>query len=93
MSLSKDDITHVANLAHLEVSEDEKDAYLGQLQSIFGHMETLNSIDLSDVKPTTHSIDVATPLRDDVVVVQDDLFLAQNAPDWDGQGFRVPKIR
>jgi aspartyl-tRNA(Asn)/glutamyl-tRNA(Gln) amidotransferase subunit C len=93
MSLSKDDITHISNLAHLEVSESEKDSYLEQLQSIFGHIDTLNSLNLDNVEPTTHSIDVDTPLRDDVVVEQGDLLLEKNAPDWDGQGFRVPKIR
>lgn len=51
MSISKKDVEHVAKLARIELQEDEKEKFAGELSSILGFVETLNKIDTSGLTP------------------------------------------
>ena len=92
MSLELSELERVIRLAHLEIDEDRKIAYLAQIQKKLDYMEQLNKLDLSSVKPSAHAHVQETVLREDVVVPQGDLLLEMNAPVWEEGAFRVPRI-
>ncbi len=92
MSLTKAEVEHVARLARLELSEDEKEEFTGQLNDILAFVEKLNTLDTSNIEPTAHALPVANVFRPDEVVpsLAPELALA-NAPDRIGDFFKVPK--
>jgi len=84
-------VLHVARLARLRLSEEEIERMTGELSSILGHIETISSVNLDGVQPTSHVVGLENVLRADEPrpSLARDLVLEQ-APDTDGQGFRVP---
>lgn len=92
MTFSQSDLDHIIQLAHLDVSLELKEKFLPQIQSILTHMESINQFDLSQVPPAATAFSVDMVLRDDVVVPQPDLRLAENAPLWADHAFVVPRI-
>lgn len=92
MSLRKEDLERSAQLAYLTISEEEIDRFLPQFNTVLGFMKSLDDFDLSNVEPTSTVLDGETPLREDVVVDQPDLLLEKNAPVFEDQCFKVPKI-
>ena len=92
MSIEKKDLDRVAQLAHIHITEEEKELFLPQFQHVLGFMKSLDEFDLSDVEPTSTVIEGDTPLREDVVVAQPDLLLEENAPLFEDNCFKVPKI-
>ena len=83
----------VAQLARLELSEDEVEAITGQLDEILGYVAKLNEIDTKDVAPTTHALAIHNAFRDDVVqpsLPQDEALA--NGPRQNGEAFVVPRI-
>ncbi|MFC1753726.1 Asp-tRNA(Asn)/Glu-tRNA(Gln) amidotransferase subunit GatC [Thermoproteota archaeon] len=92
MTLTLNDLDHVLELAHLEIPKQEEESYLAQIQTILEHMENLKKVDLTHIPPTSYTSRQPTLLRQDKVKKQDDLFLEENAPDWEDHCFRVPKI-
>ena len=89
--LDRDQVLHVARLARLRLSDAEVATIAGELSSILGHIEKLSELDLDGVTPTTHVVDVGNALRADEPrpSLPRDVVLEQ-APDSDGEGFRVP---
>ena len=65
MKLSRAEIEHVAWLARLELSEEEKKRLTGHLNQIMVHFEELQKLDTTDVEPTSHSIPVENVFRED----------------------------
>ncbi len=92
MSLSMNDLDYVIELAHLDIAFQDKETYLGQLQTILGHMDNLNRMDLSGLQPTCYGEIEAPFYREDVVVSHSDLSLETNAPRWEDGCFHVPKM-
>ncbi|HTN44500.1 MAG TPA: Asp-tRNA(Asn)/Glu-tRNA(Gln) amidotransferase subunit GatC [Nitrospiria bacterium] len=93
MKLSKEEVEHVAKLARLAVSEEEKEAFSRQLSEILTYIGKLNELDTSKVEPTSHVLDLSNVLRDDVIrksLAPEDVLA--NAPDRVNNFFRVPKI-
>jgi aspartyl-tRNA(Asn)/glutamyl-tRNA(Gln) amidotransferase subunit C len=86
-------VEHVARLARLELSPEEKERMRGQLDAILGYIEQLRRIDTRDVPPTAHVLPLANVMREDEVrpSYPVDAMLA-NAPDADQAAFRVPRI-
>lgn len=87
------DIEHVARLARLELSENEKARLREQLGAILEHAAKVGEVAADDVPATASAIETANVLRDDVP----DPSLAReaalsNAPDRAGDRFRVPRI-
>lgn len=93
MKISKDVVLHVAQLARLEFKEEELDKFAEQLGNIIGYVEKLSELDTSRVEPTSHALDLSTPLREDVVnpwLSSDEAL--ENAPLREGEFFAVPKF-
>jgi aspartyl-tRNA(Asn)/glutamyl-tRNA(Gln) amidotransferase subunit C len=86
-------VEHVANLARLELSGEEKERMEDQLGKILEYIGLLDELDLSDVLPTSHVIDVHNVFREDEVKesLPVDKGLA-NAPEKAGTTFKVPRI-
>ena len=91
MAITRDEVLHVARLARLELSEDEVSRLQEQLSAILEAVGKVAELDLADVEPTAHPLDVANVWADDEPrpCLPVDEALA-NAPDRDGALFRVP---
>jgi aspartyl-tRNA(Asn)/glutamyl-tRNA(Gln) amidotransferase subunit C len=91
MAITKDDVLHVAALARLELTEDEITRLEVQLNDILAAVGKVSELDLSDVPPTSHPLDVVNAFRPDeprASLPLEDVFA--NAPQRDGDFFRVP---
>ncbi|MGB2692209.1 MAG: Asp-tRNA(Asn)/Glu-tRNA(Gln) amidotransferase subunit GatC [Thermodesulfobacteriota bacterium] len=93
MKISKDDVIKVAELARLEVTQEETEIFTDQLGNILEYIEKLNELDTNNVEPTSHVLDISTPLREDKVVnwltIEEVL---QNAPESEDDFFVVPQV-
>jgi aspartyl-tRNA(Asn)/glutamyl-tRNA(Gln) amidotransferase subunit C len=87
------DIEHVAKLARLELTADETARLRTQLGQILEHAARVGEVAAADVEPTASPIPRANVYRDDVpepsLPVDEAL---RNAPERDGDRFRVPRI-
>jgi aspartyl-tRNA(Asn)/glutamyl-tRNA(Gln) amidotransferase subunit C len=93
MSITREDVDYVANLARLQLSPEETESLVSDMNQILEHMETLEEVDTSDVEPLEHVIDLEYRLRDDKAekpLPHEDAL--KNAPDADSDYFRVPKV-
>jgi aspartyl-tRNA(Asn)/glutamyl-tRNA(Gln) amidotransferase subunit C len=87
------DIDHVALLARLRLSDEEKNLFSGQLGDILKYIDKLNELDTSKVEPTAHILPVKNVFREDKPrpSLPRDEVLA-NAPDAADGFYRVPRI-
>lgn len=93
MAISDNDIKYVANLARLNLSEKESEKLIVDLQSIISYVDKLNELDVSNVEPMNHVMDVENVFREDKVEKSYDREeILKNAPETDSGCFRVPKI-
>jgi aspartyl-tRNA(Asn)/glutamyl-tRNA(Gln) amidotransferase subunit C len=92
MAVGEKEVRHVAQLARLEVDDGEVAALVEHFNTILGYFERLKEVDTSSVADVLDNAEV-TPWRDDEVRIWEnrDEALAQ-APDRDGDYFRVPQI-
>lgn len=93
MKITQELVDQVARLARLDLSEEETARMQSQLGDILGYIGLLDELDLSDVPPTSHVIDMVNVMRDDEVKpslpVEKGL---ANAPAKEGTMFKVPRI-
>jgi aspartyl-tRNA(Asn)/glutamyl-tRNA(Gln) amidotransferase subunit C len=91
MAITRDEVLHVARLARLELSDDEVERFQEQLNAILEAVGKVAELDLSDVEPTAHPLDLVNVWAEDEPrpCLPVDEALA-NAPDRDGDLFRVP---
>jgi aspartyl-tRNA(Asn)/glutamyl-tRNA(Gln) amidotransferase subunit C len=91
MAIEREQILHVAHLARLELREDELERLGGQLNDILAAVSKVSELDLEDVPPTSHPLDLANVWAEDEPrpSLPTDEALA-NAPARDGDYFRVP---
>jgi len=93
MSLSEHDVRHVAMLARLALTDDEVEAMRTDLNSILGHIDDIQRLDLSDVPPMAHAIKVVNVTRPDVVTPSFPQHVAVlNAPQSENGAFVIPQI-
>jgi len=93
MKISKDDVIKVSELARVEVKEEELDKFTEQLGNILEYIEQLNELDTNNVEPTSHVLDISTPLREDKVVEWLNIEeVLQNAPESEDDFFVVPQV-
>lgn len=94
MSVSKEDVHYVANLARLQLKDDEAEGLKEDMNKILGYIETLNELDTTDVEPLEHVTEItSTTFRKDEArepLSHDDAL--KNAPDADSDYFRVPRV-
>jgi aspartyl-tRNA(Asn)/glutamyl-tRNA(Gln) amidotransferase subunit C len=89
--IDREQVLHVARLARLKLTEDEVARMPGELSTILEHIETMTELDLDDVEPTSHVVELQNVLRQDVPrpSLPRERALEQ-APDAAEGGFRVP---
>jgi aspartyl-tRNA(Asn)/glutamyl-tRNA(Gln) amidotransferase subunit C len=93
MALTVDEVNHIADLARLKLSDEEKESYREQLSEILDFASLLQNLDTSEIPPTARVIQPPGTLRPDVPrpgLELEDLLL--NAPDTEDGQFRVPPV-
>jgi aspartyl-tRNA(Asn)/glutamyl-tRNA(Gln) amidotransferase subunit C len=89
----KIDVDHVAKLARLGLTEEEKKLFGGQLSSILDYAAILQKLDTTNVLPTSHAIPMENVLREDKVIpCQNVKPILANGPEVTDHMFKVPKI-
>ncbi|HPE03393.1 MAG TPA: Asp-tRNA(Asn)/Glu-tRNA(Gln) amidotransferase subunit GatC [Thauera sp.] len=93
MSLSNDQVGHIARLARIAVSASELEATRDKLNGIFGLIEQMQAVDTSGVEPMSHPQELATRLRPDLVTEADRREAFQKvAPQTEAGLYLVPKV-
>lgn len=89
--IDREQVLHVARLARLELSEAEIEKMSSELSSILDHIETISELDLENVEPTSHVVEVENVLRaDEPRESWPRERILELAPDPADGGFRVP---
>jgi len=91
--ISKEDVIHVARLARLALTDAELETMREQLNAILAHIDALTAVDTAGVEPTSHAVPQFNVMREDeprpCFPVEE---MLANAPDREGDFFRVPRI-
>jgi len=93
MAIDREQVQKVAHLARLALTPAEEEQFTTQLSSILDYFEQLAELDTTDVAPMTRAIEVSNVTRPDRLqpTLEREAFL-QEAPEQDGEFFRVPQI-
>ncbi len=93
MPIDRQAVDHVARLARLDLSEEERERMQAELTAILEHAEKIQELDLDRIEPTSHSIPLRNVTRPDEVTpsLPAEVALA-NAPRVEDGRFRVPRI-
>ncbi|MWC30689.1 Asp-tRNA(Asn)/Glu-tRNA(Gln) amidotransferase subunit GatC [Paenibacillus sp. MMS18-CY102] len=93
MSITTNDVDHVAKLARLSLTDEERATFTGQLNAILKYAEKLNELNTDDVEPTSHVLPLANVMRADEERPSVPLETAlRNAPDEEDGQFKVPAV-
>ena len=93
MRLTSQEIDHIALLARLDLSSDERERAATELSQILEHFEQLAQLDTQNIEPTSHVIPVVNVLREDVVRAGLPIeAVLQNAPEHAANQFQVPRV-
>ena len=105
MKVTEKDVAYVADLANLELTDQERQGMLKDLNSILDYIHRLNELDTSDVPPMAQisakfgrsdvksGDEIVAALREDVPVpCLPHTEVVKNAPETDGDFFKVPKV-
>ena len=93
MSVSPEQVRHIAKLARIAMSDEELERLLPELNNILGWVEQLGEVNTDGIEPLTAVIDQKLRLREDAITdgdVRDDVLA--NAPDAQHGFFAVPKV-
>jgi aspartyl-tRNA(Asn)/glutamyl-tRNA(Gln) amidotransferase subunit C len=91
MAITREEVLHVARLARLELSEEDVERFREQLSAILDAVSKVSELDLSDVPPTAHPLEIANAWAEDEphgCLPVADAFA--NAPDREDGFFRTP---
>ena len=93
MQVSKEEIMHIANLAYLNLKEDEIDTYILHLQDILNFANIVNNAPVENLDVTIGSYEAKNVFRkDEVKIFEDNEGLLQNAIDKEQNMFKIPKV-
>ncbi len=93
MSLTLKEVEHIAKLARLQLTDEQKEKYRGQLSTILDHIAKLQELDTKDVPPTTGGSLTEMLLRaDEALPSLSTEALFANAPEKEGDQFKVPPV-
>ena len=93
MQVSKEELLHIANLASLEIKEDEIQKYLDNLQDILDFADVVNNAPVDNLDITIGANDEKNVFRkDEVKVFEDNESLLQNAVSKEQNMFKIPKV-
>jgi aspartyl-tRNA(Asn)/glutamyl-tRNA(Gln) amidotransferase subunit C len=89
--IERDEVLHVARLAHLALSDEEIEPMAQELSAVLDHIAKIGELDLDDVAPTSHVVELTGALRSDEPrpSLPREVALEQ-APAVEGDGFLVP---
>jgi aspartyl-tRNA(Asn)/glutamyl-tRNA(Gln) amidotransferase subunit C len=93
MAISRDEVLHVARLARLALTDAEVGRLTNELGAILDAVSIVGELDLADVPPTSHPLDLVNVWDEDeprASLSLDEVFA--NAPERDGDLFRVPPV-
>ena len=91
MAITREEVLHVAKLASLELTDDEVERLTGELSAILEAVSKVSELDLSDVPPTSHPLELVNAWAEDEPrpsLPLDEVFA--NAPAREGDLFKVP---
>ncbi len=93
MSITRDEVAHLAMLSRLALTDDELERFAGQLDVIISAVARVQEVAAAGIPPMTHAADLANVFREDIVVppLGAEVALAQ-APAAELGRFRVPRI-
>jgi len=93
MKLSKQEVEHIATLARLRLTEEEKEKYSGQLSGILDYVEKLSAVDTSNIEPTSQVTGLTNITRGDEVIdsnISEELVAC--APSQANDLINIPKV-
>lgn len=92
MEITKETVEYVASLAHLTITEEEKEHVAKKLEQILDYMAVMNELDTTGIEPMSHVLELKNVFRQDVVVNGDNRDqILKNAPKSKDGSFVVPK--
>ncbi|HET8561958.1 MAG TPA: Asp-tRNA(Asn)/Glu-tRNA(Gln) amidotransferase subunit GatC [Marmoricola sp.] len=92
-AVSREEVAHLADLARIELSDEELDHLAPQLAVILDSVASINEVAAGDIPPTSHPLPLTNVFRDDVVrpgLTADEAL--SGAPEQEQQRFKVPRI-
>jgi len=93
MSISPEEVLKIANLAHLQIKQDEVEQYATDLSNIINLVEQMNAVDTKDILPMAHPLDATQRLREDKVTEENQRDKFQTiAPSAEKGLYLVPKV-
>ncbi|MFQ3573341.1 MAG: Asp-tRNA(Asn)/Glu-tRNA(Gln) amidotransferase subunit GatC [Thermodesulfovibrionales bacterium] len=93
MKVTAKDVDHIAKLSRLELSSEEKETMMTQLNNILLYIDKLNELNTEGIEPTSHVVDISNVFQEDIPSRSLDIESAlSNAPDRLNSYFRVPRI-
>jgi aspartyl-tRNA(Asn)/glutamyl-tRNA(Gln) amidotransferase subunit C len=93
MHISRETVLYIAKLARLRLADGEVERMQRDLDAILGYVDSLGRLDTTGVPPTTHVLEIATPLRrDEVAGVLPVSEVVRNAPEHTESAMVVPKV-
>lgn len=93
MSITRDEVAHLARLSRLALSDAELDHFAGQLDQIIGAVARVQEVAADEIPPMTHAVPVVNVFRDDAEVpclTREEAL--SGAPAVEQDRFRVPRI-
>ncbi len=93
MSISKEEVKYIANLARLGLTDAEVEHFQAQMEGILEYIDKLKKLDVSKIQPTAHVLDVKNVYRKDSPAASlDPQKILDLAPSREGNFFKVPKV-
>lgn len=93
MQISKEEILHIANLAHLNIAEEEIETYIANLQEILDFANIVNNAPVEDLNITIGANEAKNVFRkDEIKIFEDNESLLQNAISKEQNMFKLPKV-
>lgn len=88
------DVDSVANLARLELTDDEKNSLSSDMEDIVAYVDMLSKLDVDGIEPTAHAVPLTNVLREDQSVQSfaRDVFIANSPDSIDDELIKVPKV-
>jgi aspartyl-tRNA(Asn)/glutamyl-tRNA(Gln) amidotransferase subunit C len=93
LAISIEDVEHVAKLARLALTDEEKETFRRQLSDVLEHARVISEVDTEGVEPTSHTLPLVNVFRDDVARPSLPTSEVTGNATWAVDGtFRVPRI-
>jgi aspartyl-tRNA(Asn)/glutamyl-tRNA(Gln) amidotransferase subunit C len=93
MAFTQKDVDYIAKLARLYLSDQEKENFTGQLDSILSYIDKLNELDTANVEPTAHILPLKNVFREDKAIpCQTAHYAISQSPSLTDNLYSVPRV-